>query len=63
MMRCLIFALGLAAACASCSPQPRTAERSVIDIDGLIDRQLGELVRRKPTLKKEAGVNSGPLAQ
>jgi len=42
----------------SCAPQSRKIENTLVDIDGLIDKQLEELQQRRPTLTKRASVDA-----
>ncbi|GEM_PF-2711244 len=41
----------------ACAPKSRAMEKPVVDIDGLIDRQLALLTGRKPVLNKVAGIH------
>lgn len=55
-MKYFLFALGMVLL--SCAPKSREAEKSIVDIDGLIDTQLQQLHQRKPLLTKEASVDA-----
>lgn len=42
----------------SCAPRSRESANSLLDVDGLIDRQLEQLYNRKPLLTKQAQVDA-----
>lgn len=42
----------------SCAPQSQKIEKTLVDIDGLIDKQLEQLQQRRPTLRKRALVDA-----
>lgn len=55
-MRGLLLFLLLA--CWSCAPKSRQAGKSLVDIDGILQRQLDQLAEKRPALTKTASVNA-----